>query len=168
MALSEEDRANLAAYLDGELDDETAQTLEAKLNLDPEARAEADELKQAWSMLDFLPKVEPSPSFTHRTMERLAIHRKVETAPMPVSQRFSWFVPMTWAAAVLLAVGVGYGGSFWLLPPAPPRSHADPQDEQLVRYLPVIERLRAYEQVEDIDFLRSLDQPELFGDDSGS
>ncbi len=36
--LSDEDRENLVAYFDGELDEESARTLEAKLNLDPQTR----------------------------------------------------------------------------------------------------------------------------------
>src|SRR5262249_41070651 len=67
--LTDEDRANLVAYLDGELDAEAAQALEAKLSVDPTARAEADALKRTWELLDYLPRPEPSPSFTHRTLE---------------------------------------------------------------------------------------------------
>ena len=47
-SLSEEDRANLVAYLDGELDDDAARALEAKLSLDPDARAEAETLRKTW------------------------------------------------------------------------------------------------------------------------
>ena len=38
--LSEEERANLVAYLDGELDEAKARALEARLSNDPRARAE--------------------------------------------------------------------------------------------------------------------------------
>ena len=43
--LSDDDRADLVAYLDGELDEEASRALESKLSLDPKARAEADSLK---------------------------------------------------------------------------------------------------------------------------
>src|SRR5262249_17230514 len=71
--LSDEDRANLVAYLDGELDEASAQALEAKLNTDPRARAEAETLRRTWELLDYLPRAEVSTSFTHRTLERLAV-----------------------------------------------------------------------------------------------
>ena len=59
--------------LDGELDEKTAHELETKLNIDPEARAEVDALRQVYGLLDYLPQAEPSPNFTHRTLERLAV-----------------------------------------------------------------------------------------------
>jgi len=39
-------------------------------------------------------------------------------------------------------------------------------DQQLVRDLRVIENHRLYEHVDDIQFLRELDDPDLFGEDS--
>src|SRR5205807_3086423 len=83
-AFSEKERADLVAYLDGELEGDAARALEQKLALDPAARAEADDLKRTWDLLDFLPKSEPSPNFTHRTLDRL---RPVATASQPVSRR---------------------------------------------------------------------------------
>ena len=162
-SLNDEDRANLTAYLDGELDEETAQLLEAKLNQDPAARAEVDELKQAWTMLDYLPRSSPSSSFTHRTMEKLSLEKRpVETGKMPAARRTGWLRPVGWVAAVLVALGGGWfaGQQFWQ--PAP-----DP-DESLVRHLRIIEKWRAYDLIEDVGFLKALDQPELFGDETGS
>src|SRR2546423_15225564 len=69
--LSDEDRENLVAYLDGELDAKTARTLEAKLHLDAEARAEAEALRRTWEMLDYLPRPEPTATFSSRTLERV-------------------------------------------------------------------------------------------------
>ena len=62
--LKEEDREELVAYLDGELNEEAARQVEERISLDPKARAEADALKKAWDLLDYLPKPEPSPSRT--------------------------------------------------------------------------------------------------------
>src|SRR5262245_23411227 len=101
--LSEQDRDDLVAYLDGELDEDTARQLEAKLSLDPEAGAEADALEQTWGLLDYLPRPEPSPSLTHRTLERLA----VGTSSIQRSAASRWLVRLGWAAAVLVAIGAG-------------------------------------------------------------
>src|SRR5438132_9195982 len=116
--LSEQDRDDLVAYLDGELDEDSARQLEAKLTLDPEARAEADALEQTWGLLDYLPRPEPSPSFTHRTLERLA----VRTSPVQKSAASRWLAGLGWAAAVLLALGAG----LWLACALWPPRHEDP------------------------------------------
>jgi anti-sigma factor RsiW len=166
MPLSDDERADLTAYLDGELDDESTQELEAKLSRDPEARTELDALRQAWGMLDFLPKAAPSADFTHRTMERLSLEKLAtgrSTAKLPVApRRFPWLVPLGWAAAALLAAGAGTAVAPLLWRPAP-----DP-DEPLVRHLRVVEKLPYYEHVEDLDFLRRLADPDLFGDEAGT
>lgn len=161
-ALNDDDRANLTAYLDGELEEEAAQALEAKLGQDPEARAEVEQLRQTWSMLDYLPRPAPSASFTHRTMEKLSLEKRpLETGKMAGRPGGSWLKRIAWAAAVLIAVGVGWYASQRLWQPAP-----DP-DERLVRQLRLIEKWRAYEMVDDVDFLRQLDHPDVFGDDVG-
>ncbi len=54
--LSEQEKADLVAYLDGELGGEAARSLEAKITLDPAARSEAETLKRTWDLLDYLPR----------------------------------------------------------------------------------------------------------------
>ncbi len=162
-ALNDEDRANLTAYLDGELDEDAAQALEAKLSQDPAARAEVEELRQAWTMLDYLPRPTPSVSFTHRTMEKLSVERRAtETGRVPARAGAAWLRPLGWVAALLLAALLGWSLSQRIWKPAP-----DP-DEPLVRHLPIIEKWRSYELVDDVEFLRALDEPDLFGDELGS
>src|SRR5262249_32541791 len=151
----------LVAYLDGELDEERSRTLETKLSLDPAARAEADALKQAWGLLDYLPRPEPSANFTNRTMERLAL-QPVDTEVMvrPTYQR--WLVGLAWAASVLVAIGAGLVAARLVWPNH--RETGLENEEQLVRHLRVLEKYHALDQVDDIDLLRQLEQPELFGD----
>ena len=150
VSLSEQERADLVAYLDGELGGEAARALEAKLSLNPEARAEADALRRAWDLLDFLPRPEPSPNFTQRTVSRVA--------PLPAARGRPWLVGLGWAAAVLLTAAVGYSGFNVLAP-------RGPTEEDLVRELRLIENKRLYDLADDLDFLRALDDPELFGED---
>ena len=158
--LSDEDRENLVAYFDGELDEESARTLEARLNLDPQTRAEADALQATWNLLDYLPRSDPSPSFTHRTLEKLAL----QTGPHAHAGSGRWLKLLGWAAAILVAAGLGFVAARWLWQP---RTPAD-LDEQMVRHLRVIDKVHQYEQVDDLDFLRGLDQPDLFGEEPGS
>ena len=77
--LTEEERAELVAFLDGELPDKAARAVEARINVDSAYRAEAKALQRAWEMLDFLPKAEPSAKFGERTLSHIssvAVRRK--------------------------------------------------------------------------------------------
>jgi anti-sigma factor RsiW len=158
--LSEQERADLVAYLDGELTGEAARTLETKLNLNPVARAEADALRRTWELLDYLPRHQPSSSFTHRTLERVTPMRTAEQRQGQRRRRYG--LALAWAAAMLLAGWVGYAGYNWFVP-------LEPGERELIQDLRLIENKRVYERVEDLDFWRALDTPELFGDEaSGS
>jgi anti-sigma factor RsiW len=166
------DAEELVAYLDGELDAATAERVETRLGLDSSARAQADAYKRTWELLDYLPRPQPSPSFTHRTLERVeaisgsrAMKAMTGTsAPAPVARRGRWAAALGWAACFLLAVAAGYGARSALAPkPAP--SKPEPVDAQLLSDLPVLENYRLYRQVDDLEYLRSLDQPDLFGDE---
>src|ERR1700722_14565202 len=99
MPLNEDEKAELVAYLDGELDDAATQAVEAKIATNADARAELDALKQTWGMLDYLPKASASPNFTNRTMERLSLEKigGKKTMPMP-GRRFAWVRRVGWAA----------------------------------------------------------------------
>jgi ferric-dicitrate binding protein FerR (iron transport regulator) len=153
---NEPEQADLVAYLDGELTGEAARALEARLSLDPAARAEAEALRRTWALLDYLPQPQPSPSFTHRTLERLA---PVHTGERRRGQRWrSGCLGLGWAAALLLAGWAGYAGYNWFVP-------RQPGDKELIDDLRLIENKRYYDLVEDLDFWRRLDTPELFGDD---
>lgn len=173
MPLSESDKADLVAYLDGELDEQATQAVEAKLATDADARAELDTLKQTWGMLDYLPKASPSPNFTNRTMEKLSLEKIATTLPMSSSKpipapphRTTWPAKVGWAAAVVLAIGLGYVGAPHVLPLIVPTDpSAQEADEALIRHLRIVEKWRYYENVDDRDFIDKLGQPELFGEE---
>jgi len=164
--LNEEERADLVAYLDGELDARTARSLEAKLQADPKVRAEAESLRQTWELLDYLPKPEPSPAFTQQTITRVSAMRPALTRTQQKSWR-PWAIGVGCAAALMLVAFGGYVAVRLFPKPAPPTPAVEPveQDPQFVRDLRVIEHYRQYEHVDDVEFLRGLDQPDLFGDE---
>jgi len=87
--LNDDDLNALTAYLDGELDDAASQAFEARLRRDPDLRAEAEAMKRTWEMLDYLPRPEPSTSFTHRTLERLAVLDTAPATPVPAPGRWA-------------------------------------------------------------------------------
>jgi anti-sigma factor RsiW len=164
MPLNEDEKAELVAYLDGELDDVATQAIEAKIATDPDTRAELDALKQTWGMLDYLPKASPSVNFTHRTMERLTLEVGAGKKTMTMTGRSSAWLRVGWAAAPILALAGGYFAAlhFW---PAQSSDVIPDADRPLVRYLRVAEKWRYYENADDLDFVKKLNQSEVFGDD---
>jgi anti-sigma factor RsiW len=155
--LSDEDRAALVAYLDGELDEAAAREVEARISQDPTVRAEVESMKRTWELLDYLPRAEPSPTFTQRTVSLVTGEHRA--ALLARQRRRRWGLVAGWAAAVLVAALGGFAAVTYLSP-------RGPTDEELVRDLRLLENQRLYEQVEDVGFLKKLDQPDLFGDDS--
>jgi anti-sigma factor RsiW len=167
--LTEEDRANLVAYLDGELEPSASSALETKLSLSTQGRAEAEALRRTWNLLDYLPRPELSPRFTHDTLERLAAIRP-RTVVRGRRWRL-WVVGTGWAAALLLAGTFGFVGGRTLRWQEPAASEPLPLDVDgaLVRDLGVLENKRLYNNVENIDFLRALanaSDPDLFADEN--
>ena len=170
--LNDKERDELVAYLDGELDETSSRALEARLSLDPQARAEAVALQKTWELLDYLPRPEPSPNFTNRTLERISGEMPVSRSGAGRSLWPGWALGVGWAAAVLVAAAIGFGAVKFLAAPAHPDQPPDPLahmdsaevEQALVRNLRVLENQRLYENVDDIEFLRALDNPDLFGD----
>lgn len=162
--LSDDERDELIAYLDGEADADTARNVEAKMNRDPRVRNEAEALRKTYDLLDYLPKPEPSPSFTHKTLTRASLAIPGLVAPTrPPWQR--WALGIAWVAAVLI-VGVAAYAAAPLVYQAPATGDsAAEREQQLVRDLRVIDNLRPLNAAGDINFLHELDRPELFGDD---
>src|SRR2546426_5393490 len=71
LRLTDEERTNLVAFLDGELDEEQAQGLETKVARSPSARKEVEALEKTWTMLEWLPRVEAPADFTNQTISRI-------------------------------------------------------------------------------------------------
>lgn len=170
-SLDDRIREELTAYLDGELDEQAVADLEERLRRDPSLRRELEEYKRAWELLDFLPQPEPSPDFTTRTLDRLAVMRPPQSAtatlpplgPLPAPESVS----RRWTRGVLSAVAVALLGYFLTglaLPPTPTHLSPVEREERLAADLRLLDRLHLYRYGEDIEFLRALDHPDLFGD----
>lgn len=159
--ISEEDREELSAFLDGEADAESRARIEARLNRDPRFRSEADAMKKAWELLDHLPRTEPSPTFTSQTLDRLTAFRPTNatTLSLPVSTRR---VPWGLLATAVVGLLIGWGITSALIK-FKSNAPLDFEDQVLVKDLRIIENLPHYLAVENMEFLQALDQSERFG-----
>ena len=116
-------------------------------------------VSQCWDLLEFLPRPEPSPSFTNRTLEKLSPVRTTMT-PQRIDGRYRpWLLPVGWAAAVVVAATGGFAGMNGY------QQRRINVHQQLVRELRLLENKRFYERVDSFEFLKDLDHPDLFGDD---
>jgi anti-sigma factor RsiW len=153
--LTQAQRENLVAYLDGELEDAESQEIDRILARSDVARHEVEALSRAWDMLDLLPNSTASADFTNRTMATL----KLEESPYSVTDK-PWFimarrgaVAAVWLAAMAVCGGVGYlATSVWY-----PNPHREMLEE-----LPLIRQLDVYGEVESIEFLEQLNREGVF------
>jgi hypothetical protein len=159
--LSPELRENLVAYLDGELDEETVEALEATLANSAEAREEVDMLTRTWSLMDKLPQPGPSQEFTLRTLTAI----QMEAIPSQVTHRFTWYRharrgTIVACLAMLLGIGAFFGyhtaHSFLFFPE---------ENVSVIQELDVIENLDNYSDVKDIEFLEELNKQKVFDED---
>jgi hypothetical protein len=148
----------LVAYLDGQLDPESARQVEQRLASEEPVRRRLQQLAQSWDMLDQLPHAVADDTFTRSTVQMVAVAAEQEMAEqqavVPQRQRRRWLL------AGVLAVLAGSCG--FLLAA---KLWSDP-NEQLLRDLSTIENVEAYGQVGDIEFLRKLNEEGLFPDDA--
>lgn len=161
------DDPELIAYLDGELGADDSRSVESKIGVDPAMRVKADEYKKTYDLLDYLPKPEPSPTFTTRTLTRLQpVNPSSTMVPSVLTPtRKVWPELLLWASALVAVGAAGYFGhslarSYWN--PAPEPEKFDQAD------LPLIHDLPYYLGVDDFDFLKLLRKSDAFKDGSGS
>ncbi len=166
--MTDDEREELTAFLDGEGDSAARARVEARLNSEPAVRAEADALKKVWELLDTLPLPEPSPTFTSRTLDRLSAIRPVtsgsRTIPyLPAPPATSHF-PWPWVAISVGGLVIGWLLTGLIGPKSPTVVKID--DPLLVQELRVIDSLPLYQTVESIEYLQALDKTNRFDADS--
>src|SRR5205823_1768454 len=147
--ITDADREELVAYLDGELDAAAEQRIETRLSLEPNVRAEVDALKKTWDMLDHLPRAAPTAEFSTRTIDAVSALRPARMGRLPGWVRYAGF-----AAAVLAAGVLGF-----LLPAAKapkPIGPVELENDPLYTQNPrVIAHLPLYLAAGTIDYLNS-------------
>lgn len=147
--LSPEIRADFVAYLDGELDEEATERIEAVIAQSEVARNDLEALAQTYELIDALDRPAASDDFAERTMATIRID---ELRPDP---RDSWWYLATRHTGSLAAVTAGLIAAAalgflttnrWI------RTESD----RLLQDLPLIEQLDLYTEVGQFEFLQRL------------
>ena len=167
--LTEEQQQNLVAYLDGELSDAAAAEIEQLLVDSPEARREIEELTRTWKLLDQLPQVRASETFTQSTMATIAVGEKKPKAkparaksapPAPVEpepSRHAGAVLAVWGAALVAAAACGFMATNQWTPDS---------SQMLLRELPVVENLDRYSEIGSLEYLEELRRSGVLNDNN--
>jgi anti-sigma factor RsiW len=156
--LSPAERANLVAYLDGELPEAEAQVIATKLTHSATARREAELLQKTWELLEHLDRPQASEALTERTLTevRQIVERgdRLETAFLQAARRA--LRNTVWIGVSLLALAAAFALVRWVWPSP---------SERLARELPIAEHLDEYRDVDTFEFLDELANSPEFGVD---
>ena len=160
--LNPEERANLAAYIDGELTENESTSARYQAGApSPIARREVESLKKTWELLEFLPRPKASLVFSERTLTSV---RSLESRAGFWDQAVGAWLAQAEKLAVCLVVAVaalalGFAPVRWAWP--------DPA-ARLVRDLSIAEHLDEYKEVGSFEFLEELAKSKEFGGPSPS
>ncbi len=156
LRLSPDERADLVAYLDGELPEAHTRVISTKLTHSATARREVEILKKTWELLDFLARPKAPPEFSERTVSHIQRIELEGHSWEPLVA--SWSVQVAWVVvyfiAVGLSLGVGYSLTRWAWPDPTART---------VRDLTLAEHLDEYLEVGSFEFLSQLAASKEFG-----
>jgi len=160
--LTAEDRDNLTAYLDGELDENATRRIESILTSSEVARTDVEVLARTYELLDLLPRPASGKEFTEKTIATA----KQEEYREPITHQ-AWFryveqsLPLIgWSFAVFLAACCGFAITHQWVPQ---------QEDLLLEELPLIQNLDQYSEIGSVQFLEALaSQKQLLEDIQGA
>lgn len=144
----------LVAYLDGELAADEQVRVERRLADDPQFRARLAQLQRAWDLLDALERSEAGEDFARSTVEMVAVKAADDVQSVRNKVRFwqAWLYVLGGSAMTVSLIAGYLLVARWV----------DRPNRELVRDLPVIERVDEYRNAESVDFLRQLHDEGLF------
>ena len=156
LRLTPDERADLVAYIDGELPEAPSRVISTKLTQSATARREVEMLQKTWELLDHLPRPQAPEQFSEKTISQI---RRLETKHRTWEPALAvWTARLARVAVYLLlgAVSLGAGFAFtrWVWP--------DPT-ARLVQDLTLAERLDEYLEVGSFGFLQELAESKEFG-----
>jgi anti-sigma factor RsiW len=149
LRLTPDERADLVAFVDGELPEATSRSLSTKLTQSATARREVEMLRKTWELLGHLPFPAVDPQFYERTITEIRrLDLKDPAWESSVKTWSSWAVLAgTYLAMAVVATGLAYGATRWLWPDTSAR---------LARDLSIAEHLDEYLEVGSFEFLDEL------------
>ena len=158
--LTPEQREELIAYLDGELEPSRQETIEASLSQNQVARHDLNQLSKTYDLLTFLPRVTPNPELAERTLSRIEVREsQVWTSPSLSVNRLRRYLMGTVWFILLSATAVG---AFQIA-----QQFREDRMKLLLEDLPVIENVDRFSAIEaDIELLKKLRDEKIF--DEGS
>jgi anti-sigma factor RsiW len=148
--LSSLERANLVAYLDGELNEAESLQLRTKLERSASARHEAESLKRTWILLDALPRPEARPDLSAQTVSLVLAGGHPDDPFVNVAARVA---SQLGRLVLLAAIAVGGGAAAYA---AVRWGWPDPS-ARLAEDLSVVEHLDEYQDLGSFEFLQELD-----------
>jgi hypothetical protein len=156
LRLTPDERADLVAFLDGELPERQSRLISTKLTHSATARREVDVLKQTWEMLDHLVLPTVPPQFSELTVTHI---RGLELKRHPWEPLLAGWSARALLMALYLIVGaISLAAGYALVRFAWPDPSA-----RLVRDLTLAEHLDEYLEVGSFDFLHELAESREFG-----
>lgn len=130
-------RDDMVAYLDGECEQDTAQSIDQLLASNPIARQEVDRLAKVYDLLDHLPRPAASTDFTNATMKSVKAIQPVERdVPGAVGSVVKAWIPaakMFGLSAACMLGGLVVGQQLFT-----------PKSDALLEDAAAIERLEVY------------------------
>ena len=157
LRLTPDERADLVAYIDGELPEAPSRVISTKLTQSATARREVEMLQKTWELLDHLPRPQAPEQFSEKTISQIRRLEMKHHAWEPAIAE--WSARLARIAVYLLLTAVSLGAGFactrWVWP--------DPT-MRLVQDLTLAERLDEYLEVGSFDFLKELAESKEFGD----
>lgn len=163
---SDKEKEELVAYLDGELPDEVASRVEKSLVDNASVRRDVEQLTKTFDLLDLLPTSQASDCFAEKTLTAIRTQAEVPTTESTDKEATSeklrtnysqqaivWGIRAAAFLGLLFVATSGFNGAF--------KQNSEPMDELLTE-LPLIQRLDEYQEIGDVEFLKSLSESGLF------
>jgi hypothetical protein len=157
--LSSEQRDDLTAYLDGELDDAAAREIEQVLSNSEVARHDVDMLSRTWDLLGVLPTVKASEEFSRKTLSMVRGAEKPSSLALSPAARRNVRRGVTlavWGAGLAACGLVAFLATYRWMP-----NEAD----QLLDDFDILVRLDDYTEIGDGKFLKTLQSKGTFADE---
>ena len=148
---------DLVAYLDGELSRDNVARVEDELSQNSEYRLRLMQLQQAWDLMDELPRVSSDEAFTKSTVELVVVSAESE-ANVTVVRRKTW-QSLFWGIGLFGALAAAWGGFLVV------GQFNDRDNRALLKDLPLVQEIDIYDPIENLEFLKQLDESGVFDEE---